>query len=121
MSQMKRILLIEDDDILRELYVERLKDEFKVDIIHASGGKEAIQIIQAHHSFDLIVSDINMPEGNGLDVLLHLVKENKAIPLIFFSSILDLKVNVHYQSFLGIIDKNNFGQLCQMVSRQIDT
>ena len=121
MSQMKRILLIEDDELLKELYVERLKDEFHVDIATAAGGFEGIRLIEEQKKFDLIICDINMPEGTGLDVLLHLSQTNQSIPLIFFSSNLDLKMSLRYKNLLGLIDKNNFAELCQVVSRQIDT
>ncbi len=113
--------MLEDDEILRELYVERLKDEFAVEIFTASGGYEGIRIIEEQKNLELIISDINMPEGSGLDVLLHLAQTQKTIPLIFFSNNLEIKLKDSYKNFLGFIDKNDFPHLCQIVSRQIDT
>lgn len=116
---MKRILIVEDDELLRELYVERLREEFQVEIFTASTGNQGIAAIDQNPHLDLIISDINMPDGNGMDVLLHLINSELNIPLVFFSSNLDSKIRPDYEKYLGLIDKSYLNKLCELVNRQI--
>jgi len=84
----KRILLVEDSATMRTLLsaaLEELKDEVK--LVEASIGFEALRVLP-RESFDLIVTDINMPDINGLE-LVSFVKRNpqyNAIPLIIVST-----------------------------------
>ena len=60
---MKKILLIEDDSIIRENTAELLElANYKV--IRAENGKQGIEFAKREHP-DLIVSDITMPELDG--------------------------------------------------------
>lgn len=86
---MKKILLVEDDDIFREaLKTSLLKKSYEV--IEATNGKIARDLLSLR-SVDLIVSDIQMPYFSGVD-LLEWVKKNKPTPVILmtgFSHILE--------------------------------
>ena len=63
----KSLLIIEDDDLLRNTLVESLEDEgFKV--TSASSGAQALEII-AQQEFDLILSDIRMEHMDGIECL----------------------------------------------------
>ncbi|MGE7603682.1 response regulator transcription factor [Peribacillus sp. NPDC097675] len=64
---MKRILLAEDEEILRMLVVDTLEDEdYEVD--EASDGFEAVQLL-AKKSYDLIILDYMMPGFTGLEII----------------------------------------------------
>jgi len=83
---MKKILLIEDDLILRENTAELL--EFSdYEVITASNGKIGLDMA-TNHLPDIIVCDIMMPELDGYGVLEALAKNNttKYIPFIFLSA-----------------------------------
>ena len=62
-----RILVVEDDDALRELYVELLAGH---DVATAADGREALREIQ--RDFDLVITDLNMPNVSGADFLREL-------------------------------------------------
>jgi len=83
---MKKVLLIEDDAVLRENTAELLElSEYKV--ITAPNGK--IGVTQAKKTFpDIIVCDIMMPELDGYGVLTEMAKHTKTkyIPFIFLSA-----------------------------------
>lgn len=66
------LLLVEDNEDLLSLMVRLLGREYPVYTAH--NGKEAIQVIEAN-DIDLIVSDVMMPEMNGVE-LCHYVKGN---------------------------------------------
>jgi two-component system chemotaxis response regulator CheY len=82
------ILIVEDSSTMRSLIataLESLSGPCKLD--EAESGFEALRLL-ARHRYDLIVTDINMPDINGLE-LLSFVKGNEAtrdIPLVIVST-----------------------------------
>ncbi|MGE7759951.1 response regulator [Peribacillus sp. NPDC097895] len=64
---MKRILLAEDEDVLRMLVVDTLEDEdYEVD--EAADGMEAVQFLRSK-TYDLIILDYMMPGYSGLEII----------------------------------------------------
>ena len=63
---MKRILVADDEDILRILIADTLEDDFEIE--EAEDGKEALEKIRAT-DYDLIILDYMMPYLTGLEVL----------------------------------------------------
>jgi len=59
-----RILLVDDDDMVRETLAAQLED-LGFDILVASGGAEAIALLQADEVVDALVSDLSMPQMDG--------------------------------------------------------
>lgn len=84
---MYKILLVEDDKVLGDMYSERIKAE-GYELKHAENGRDAIDII---HDFrpDLILLDIMMPEMNGMEVLHYLKSEPKTeeIPVFILTAL----------------------------------
>ena len=72
---MKKILLIEDDVVLRENTAELLELS-NYEVITAANGKIGVEIADINLP-DLIVCDIMMPELDGYGVLEALSKNNK--------------------------------------------
>jgi two-component system chemotaxis response regulator CheY len=83
-----RILIVEDSPTMRAMLVSAFEDlEGPVKIDEAESGFEALRRIP-RETYDLIVTDINMPDINGLE-LVAFVKGNevyRAIPLIIVST-----------------------------------
>ena len=67
-----RILVAEDDPEMRALLTDELSDE-GYEVIPAEDGEEAADKI-AHEGFDLVITDIRMPNIGGFE-LLPIVKE----------------------------------------------
>jgi len=63
----KRILLVEDDDALANVYISRLQAE-GFDVRRVSNGEEALSTA-INYKPDLIVLDVMMPKVSGFDVL----------------------------------------------------
>ena len=61
------ILIVDDDEILRDFLAKACAKEGAV-VMTASGGNEAFKIIQ-ETLIDLVVSDIRMPQGDGISLL----------------------------------------------------
>ena len=85
---MSRILIVEDSGTMRALLVQALEDldpQLKID--EASSGFEALRMLP-RNSYDLILTDINMPDINGLE-LVSFVKGNdqyRSIPIVIVST-----------------------------------
>ena len=85
---MQSILVVEDSATMRSLIASTLEDLAPaVKIVEASSGFEALRLLP-RGSFDLVVTDINMPDINGLE-LVSFLKKNPAwarVPLIIVST-----------------------------------
>ncbi len=62
-----KILIVDDDPHIRDLYKEELEDE-GYEVFLANSGKEALEIF-SKESPDLVTLDILMPGMNGIEVL----------------------------------------------------
>ena len=84
---MTKILLVEDDNNLREIYGERLMAE-GYDIVSASDGEEALQTAVTEKP-DLIISDVMMPKISGFDMLdiLRQTPETKDVKIIMMTAL----------------------------------
>jgi len=84
MAVKKRILLVDDDDDLREELVEQfgLYDEFDtVDVGTATAGIEAAKA----NSFDLILLDVDLPDMMGTDACELMRKAGVAAPVVMLT------------------------------------
>jgi HD-like signal output (HDOD) protein/signal transduction histidine kinase/CheY-like chemotaxis protein len=61
-----RILIIDDEAYLVDLMKEILLNEADFDIVTSASGPEALKLLDG--SFDVIISDVRMPEINGMDI-----------------------------------------------------
>ena len=77
---MLNILLIDDDiDVLKVIKVILRASNHNV--VTATDGKKGIRIFN-NSKFDLVISDINMPFMDGIDVLQYVKKSDKPVPVI---------------------------------------
>ncbi len=63
----QRILLVEDDDALANVYMTRLQAE-NFDVRRVANGEEALAAALSYHP-DLVLLDVMMPKVSGFDVL----------------------------------------------------
>lgn len=83
----KCVLLVEDNDLNREITVEILGST-GMEICEAENGRQAVDIYKAkpEYYFDLILMDIQMPVMNGYDATVAIRslgrKDSKSIPII---------------------------------------
>ncbi|MEN8183189.1 MAG: response regulator [Myxococcota bacterium] len=85
---MRRILIVEDSPTMCSLLASALEElEEPVKVTAAASGFEALRELP-RQPFDLILTDINMPDINGLE-LVSFVKQSEAyrsIPLVIIST-----------------------------------
>jgi two-component system chemotaxis response regulator CheY len=84
---MKNILIVEDSKAIRSMIRVSLEESGGFYVVEAGNGFEALKTLPTR-PFDLIITDINMPDINGLE-LIGFVKSNPAyrdIPLVIVST-----------------------------------
>ena len=67
-NSQKKILVAEDEEMLRDMLVMILEDEdYQVD--SASNGEDACKLLQKN-SYDVLLTDLFMPKKNGIDLII---------------------------------------------------
>ena len=81
----RRVLVVDDSSTIRKIIKHSLQrtDLHFGEILEASNGREALDLVQ-RHSFDLILTDIDMPRMNGLELLeaLSFVRNAEDTPVV---------------------------------------
>lgn len=83
----KTILVVDDSPTTRSLIASNLSETGDYDVIEAASGFEALKVLPSR-KVDLIITDINMPDINGLE-LISFVRENpiySAIPTMIVTT-----------------------------------
>ena len=99
---MARILLIDDDDAVRKMLRLTLT-HFGHTVIEARNGKEGLELFKPA-KVDLVITDIVMPEKEGLEVLMEL--RTKQLPMVKVIAIsgggrMSARDNLHMARLLG--------------------
>lgn len=97
------ILIVDDDYEIREMISDFLRDSECYNVLEAENGKEALEILK-NNKTDLVISDINMPEMKGFDLLKE-IKER--FPLI--KRVLITAYNV--EDYLNLALKYDIGNI----------
>ena len=79
-----KLLFVEDDELARDT-MQMMLDEFFDTIFVASNGKKGLQVFD-DNEIDIIITDINMPKMNGLEMTKEIRKKNKKIPILILSA-----------------------------------
>lgn len=100
---MKKILFVDDNPSIREIFVEALRLE-GFQVFEAEGGQEGIDIAKSQLP-DLILCDIMMPEINGYQVyeLLKADQRTAMIPFVFLTALSEVS-DVRKGMILGVDD-----------------
>jgi signal transduction histidine kinase len=86
------VLLVEDADGIRRLAAEVIR-RAGYRVLEARGPEEAVEVAAAHHgSIDLLLTDVMMPGGNGVDLAGRLVRDRPRLSVLFMSGYTDDEV-----------------------------
>ncbi len=118
---MLKILVVDDEVLLREMLSESLVVELYATVMTASSGNEAIELIEMGNEFDLIVSDCSMSDGTGLDLLRYVTLKNIPAMFIFFTGNINIELPPPNELFLGIVEKPDKNMLIEKIIYNIET
>lgn len=85
---MDHILLLEDDAQLRNAFVRFLQDRGPFEVTAAGSVREAVAALAARAP-QLVITDLELPDGCGLDLLSELAARNLTIPVVIVTAFLD--------------------------------
>ncbi len=102
---MKKVLVVEDESVILELLQSLWQDD-ESSLVTAMGGHEALAILKTF-PIDLVVSDVRMPAGNGIDFL-HAVRTEIENPpsFLFMTGYSDLtEVQMLHRGAVAVLRK----------------
>jgi CheY-like chemotaxis protein len=83
----RRVLLVEDEGLIRLVIAEILRDE-GFDVVEAWNGDEAVSLLDGVNRFDVLFTDVQMPgKLDGIDVALYARNRDPTIPVLVVSGV----------------------------------
>lgn len=80
----RTVLVVEDDPIQMEILSSVVSNHMAATVLRASNGKQAmIHIDRTAEAIGLIVCDLNMPDFDGIEVILELARRRIKTPILF--------------------------------------
>ena len=102
---MARILIIDDDDQVRKMLRLSL-NAAGFDVVEAQDGKAAMKLFHQDPLVDLVITDLIMPEKEGIETIIELRRDFPKVPIIAISG-------------GGLIDPNDYLVLAEKLGAQI--
>jgi DNA-binding NtrC family response regulator len=96
----KRILLVDDESIILETYSSLLSEK-GFSVVTASSGREALETF-SRDSFDLVITDLAMPDGDGFKLLEEIKERSPHTPVIVFTG----KIYRAVKEFVALLGAN---------------
>lgn len=78
------ILVVDDEDPVREVVAWMLQDAGH-DVHEASDGEQALHFLDRHGPVDLVLSDINMPGIDGMELCMKVREQWPEMPILLIS------------------------------------
>ena len=92
----KKILVVEDEDMIRELLKDELED-FGAQVVEATNGKEALEYCNKE-KFSLIITDLRMPGFGGVQFVKELYKQKEQSEKLINPNVIVLTGNIDYDA-----------------------
>ena len=82
-----KIVVVDDSRVMRQIVIRALRQAGQGghDIAEAENGRQALEVVESHGP-DLVLSDWNMPEMSGIDLLDARRSRGNAVPIGFVTS-----------------------------------
>ncbi len=94
-----RVLLVEDEVLIRLVAAEMLRDE-GFEVFEAGDGDAARGLLDGSDGFDVLFTDVRMPGTlDGIDVAMHARRRHPVIPILVVSG-----YAAHLAKRLGVLD-----------------
>ena len=103
---MSKILVVDDETDLEVLIKQKFRQKIRdrqYDFIFAVNGRHALEQLELHGDVDVVLSDINMPEMDGLTLLTKLNEQNGLMKSVIVSAYGDME-NIRSAMNLGAFD-----------------
>jgi CheY-like chemotaxis protein len=91
------ILVVDDDDLVRRVVAEFL-DDLGFSVLEVTSASEALVLIRDRIELDLVITDVSMPEMDGMQLVEELKSMRPSLPVILMSG---RPQKDHTQNFLA--------------------
>lgn len=101
---MKRLLVIDDDDQMRQM-LKQMLERAGYEIIDAPDGQTGIELYRQNPT-DLIITDLIMPQKDGMETIIELKRDFPNVKIIAISGgsrAMDPRDYLHYTTQFGIV------------------
>ena len=103
---MSKILVVDDETDLEVLIKQKFRQKIRdhqYEFVFAINGRHALEQLELHNDVDVVLSDINMPEMDGLTLLTKLNEQNGLMKSVIVSAYGDME-NIRSAMNLGAFD-----------------
>jgi YesN/AraC family two-component response regulator len=80
-----KLLFVEDEEDLINIITDTL-NKLQANFVTARNGEEALEVIKNNPDLDAVITDINMPIMNGLEMIEELKKSGSTLPVVIMSA-----------------------------------
>ncbi len=80
-----KVLVVDDSGVMRKIIIRSLNSVGVTDIVEAADGQQAIDLFKSD-TFDMILTDWNMPGKTGMDVLGEVRATGSEVPIIMVTT-----------------------------------
>lgn len=91
---MAKILVVDDEadleTLIRQKFRQKIREQ-QYEFVFAINGVKALEQLEQHHDVDVVLSDINMPEMDGLTLLTRLNEQNNLLKSVIVSAYGDME------------------------------
>lgn len=106
---MAKILVVDDEADLEILIKQKFRKQIRENLyafIFAKNGRQALEQLEEHSDVDLVLSDINMPEMDGLTLLSKLNEKHTLLKSVIVSAYGDME-NIRTAMNRGALDRKS--------------
>ncbi len=115
----KRILIVDDNQTNLNILKAQLEYWHMLPTL-ASSAHEALSLINGHDNFDIVITDMQMPDTDGIQLALQIKQKAPKIPIMLLSSISDTFYKEYPDLFCSVMIKPaKIHVLCRNIYNQI--
>ncbi|HMC98642.1 MAG TPA: adenylate/guanylate cyclase domain-containing protein [Ferruginibacter sp.] len=120
-----KILVVDDEPDLEALIKQKFRQKIRehhYEFIFAINGKHALEQLEQHNDVDVVLSDINMPEMDGLTLLTKLNEQNglfKSVIVSAYGDMTNIRIAMNRGAFDFITKPVNFDDLELTIDKTI--
>lgn len=115
---MNYILIVEDEEDIRDIYEMILRRAFPLDVVLTGSGNEALRAIQERGRPEIIISDLHMPDGDGEFLHNKLLEMKLDVPFVICSTD---PISSLQRKFVGIHGYVEKPRIVDAVLKLVDT
>ncbi|MDR3203499.1 MAG: sigma-54 dependent transcriptional regulator [Deltaproteobacteria bacterium] len=89
----EKVLVVDDEPNYRLIIGQVLESE-GYEVLESSSGREAFELFRERLDVDLVLTDITMPDGDGLELLSKVKAERSEVPVVMLTANIDVRLAV---------------------------